>query len=58
MIAVVRMPSDSQARTVSMVSVCEFPDENVVQTTPSAPSDSARRADSIAERCFSNAVSR
>ena len=30
----VRIPSDSQACTVSIVSVWEFPDEKVVQTTP------------------------
>ena len=58
MMAVVLMPSDSHARTVSIVSVWEFPDENVVQMTPSAPNDWARRAEIMADRCFSNAVSR
>ena len=56
--ATVPMPSDSHARTVSIVSVCELPDEKVVQITPSAPSSRASRALPAAAACFWAAVSR
>ena len=56
--AVVAMPACSQARTVSIVSVWELPEENVVQITPSAPSEAASWAEASADRCFSSAVSR
>ena len=53
-----RIPSRSQACTVSIVSVWEFPDENVVQTTPSAPSSAASDADASAASRFWVAPSR
>jgi hypothetical protein len=54
--ATVLIPERSHARTVSMVSVWEFPPASVVTIAPSAPSSPASFAASMAARSLSFAL--